>query len=41
MYTEGDTLEVDESLFDDMGELDLEDEDDNDDPDYKPEDDDD
>ncbi|XP_059177503.1 RWD domain-containing protein 1-like [Physella acuta] len=37
----GDTLEVDESLFVDMGELDLEDDDDDDDPDYKPGDDDD
>ncbi|XP_059145755.1 RWD domain-containing protein 1-like [Physella acuta] len=42
LQAEGDTLEVDESLFDDMGELDLEDDDDDDDdPDYKPGDDDD
>jgi len=36
LQTEGDTLEVDESLFDDMGDLDLDDDDDDDDPDYVP-----
>jgi len=33
---EGDTLEVDESLFNDLGDLSLDDEDDDDDPDYVP-----
>jgi len=33
---EGDTLDVDESLFDDIGDLDLDDDDDDDDPDYEP-----
>ncbi|KAK0052888.1 RWD domain-containing protein 1 [Biomphalaria glabrata] len=39
LQAEGDTLEVDESLFDNMGDLDLEDDDDDDDdddPDYQP-----
>ena len=35
-FTEGDTLEVDESLFNDLGDLSLDDEDDDDDPDYVP-----
>ncbi|GFO36368.1 RWD domain-containing protein 1 [Plakobranchus ocellatus] len=45
LQDEGDTLEVDESLFENMGDLELDDEDDDDDddddPDYKPGDDDD
>lgn len=41
LQDEGDTLEVDESLFENMGDLELEDDDDDDDdPDYKPGDDD-
>lgn len=37
LQAEGDTLEVDESLFENMGDLELDDEDDeSDDPDYKP-----
>ncbi|GFR97477.1 RWD domain-containing protein 1 [Elysia marginata] len=41
LQDEGDTLEVDESLFENMGDLELDDnDDDDDDPDYKPGDDD-
>jgi len=36
LQDEGDTLEVDESLFENLGDLDLDDEDDDDDPDYVP-----